>query len=204
VRLARDLHDTLAHTLAGLAIQINAVGALIKGDQPEVRRELAYAREMVEEGLVNTRQAIGDLRANAAAELGLAEALRRQAEMASQRSGIQATFEECGEALELSEETADTLVRIAQEALVNVERHARAQHAAVRLRWEPGDPPAAVLSIQDDGIGFDAADLADQRFGLQGMRERAELIGGHLRLDSVAGEGTQVTVTVPVPGGQST
>jgi len=199
VRLARDLHDTLAHTLAGLAVQINAINALLKGEQPEVRRELAYASQMVEDGLVNTRQAIGDVRANAVVELGLGGALRRQVELLSQRSGAQATFEQDGDVPELSDEATNTLFRIAQEALTNVERHARAQHVGVALRIERGGTPALVLSIRDDGIGFDTADLDDQRFGLRGMRERAELIGAHLRLDSVVGEGTQVTIKMPLP-----
>jgi signal transduction histidine kinase len=197
VRLARDLHDTLAHTLAGLAIQINAVGALLKGEQPEVRRELAYTRQLVEDGLVSTRQAIGDLRANGVADLGLVEALRRRVELAAQRSGIQAAFAQEGDIPELSDEVAGTLFRIAQEALINVERHAQAQHAAVTLRAAAaGDAPALTLIIQDDGVGFDPIELDDQKFGLRGMRERAELIGARLRVDSVAGEGTRVTVAL--------
>ncbi len=196
--MARDLHDTLAHTLAGLAVQINAINALLKGEQPEVRRELAYASQMVEDGLVNTRQAIGDVRANAVVELGLGGALRRQVELLSQRSGAQATFEQDDDVPELRDEAANTLFRIAQEALTNIERHARAQHVGVALRTERGETSALVLSIRDDGIGFDTADLDDQRFGLRGMRERAELIGAHLRLDSAVGEGTQVTIKMPL------
>jgi len=197
VRLARDLHDTLAHTLAGLSIQINAIGEMLKGDQPEARRELAYARQMAEEGLVSTRQAIGDLRANGAADLGLVEALRRQAELASQRGGIPVAFEQSGDIPELSDEAAGALVRIAQEALANVERHAQARRAVVALRAGAGDGGLGLaLTIEDDGIGFDPIELDDQKFGLRGMRERADLIGARLRVDSAAGGGTRVTVAL--------
>lgn len=195
-RLARDLHDTLAHTLAGLAVQIHAIGAMIKGEQPDMRRELEYAGRMAEEGLVSTRQAIGDLRASAVDDLGLVEALRRQAEQASQRGGVQVSFEHGDTVPELSDETSNALYRIAQEALANVERHAQAQHAVLALRSDGG---AVELSVADDGIGFDPADLDDQQFGLRGMRERAELAGARLRVDSTVGEGTRVTLTVPAP-----
>jgi signal transduction histidine kinase len=196
VRLARDLHDTVAQTLAGLAVQLNAVSALTSGAQPELQRELAYASKMLEDGLGNTRRAIADLRANAVAELGLSGALQRLADLVSQRGRAQVTFEQIGDAPELSDEVGDTLFRIAQEALANVERHARAQHAEVLLRNAPGDAKPLTLIVSDDGSGFDVSALDDQRFGLRGMQERAEQIGAHLRIDSTVGQGTRVTVTL--------
>ena len=197
VRLARDLHDTLAHTLAGLAVQINAIDAMLAGDQPAVRRELAYASKLAQEGLDNTRLAISDLRANLVADLGLAGALQRQTELVGQRTGAGAAFDQQGELPELDDTASATLFRIAQEALNNVERHARARNIRVSLCGRAGQRPSLTLSIKDDGIGFVAGDLVDQRFGLRGMRERAELIGAHLRISSVVGQGTEVVVTLP-------
>ena len=197
VRLARDLHDTLAHTLAGLAVQINAIDAMLNGTQPEVRRELAYASRLAQEGLDNTRLAINDLRANLVADLGLAGALQRQTDLVGQRTGASASFDQQGELPDLDESVAAGLFHIAQEALNNVERHARARNISVSLRAQADRQPALALSIRDDGAGFDTGDLTDQRFGLRGMRERAELIGAHLRIKSVVGQGTEVLVTLP-------
>ncbi len=102
-------------------------------------------------------------------------------------------FEARGREPQLSKEQGETLFRIAQEAMNNIERHAQAKQVWVTL--DAGD--GTVISIKDDGIGFDVTALEDDRFGLRGMRERAELIGAHLRVDSAAGHGTTVTVMLP-------
>jgi signal transduction histidine kinase len=198
MNLSRDLHDTVAHTLAALSVQVNAIGAVMTGEQVAARRELSVARELVKDGLENTRRAISGLRAAEVENFGLGGALQRQAEALSQRTGIQAQFEMACRESALSDEAANALFRIAQEALNNVERHSQAQHAWVQLNC--GDHDQATLTIRDDGVGFNMAELEDDgddhRFGLRGMRERAELIGAHLRLDSAAGQGTTVTVSV--------
>jgi signal transduction histidine kinase len=201
MNLSRDLHDTVAHTLAALSVQVNAVGAVMDGEQTAARRELDVARDLVKTGLENTRRAISGLRSAEVENFGLGGALQRQAESLSQRTSIQAQFEmDCHEPA-LSDEAANALFRIAQEALNNVERHSQAQHAWVKLAC--GEREQAVLTIRDDGVGFDVSDLDDDnddrdadRFGLRGMRERAELIGAHLRLDSGVGRGTTVTVNM--------
>jgi signal transduction histidine kinase len=201
MNLSRDLHDTVAHTLAALSVQVNAIGAVMAGEQAAARRELNVARELVKDGLENTRRAISGLRSAEVETFGLSGALQKQVEALAQRTSIQAQFEmDCREPT-LSDEAANTLFRIAQEALNNVERHAQAQHAWVKLAC--GEREQAVLTIRDDGVGFDVSDLDDDsddrdadRYGLRGMRERAELIGAHLRLDSVVGRGTTVTVSM--------
>jgi signal transduction histidine kinase len=196
VRLARDLHDTLIHTLAGLAVQINAITTLADGDKPTLKRELAFASDMVQDGLNNTRAAIADLRANVVADLGLSGALQRQVDLVAQRCNTEIAFQQIGSEPELSDEAGDTLFRIAQEALSNIESHAQAQHASVILQNGPDESSPLSIVIQDDGIGFEPEDLDDQRFGLRGMQERAEQIGARLRVDSKVGRGTRVTVTL--------
>jgi signal transduction histidine kinase len=199
VRLARDLHDTLVHTLAGLAVQINAISTLVDGDKENLKREIAFASDMALEGLNTTRQAIADLRANVVADLGLSDALRKQVDLVAQRCNTHITYQQVGDEPELSDEAGDTLFRIAQEALSNIERHAQAANAGVTLLNAPGTqgtPAQITLIIQDDGIGFEYADVADQRFGLRGMQERAEQIGAHLRVDSKTNHGTRVTITL--------
>lgn len=196
VRLARDLHDTLAHTLAGLVVQANVVNTLIDKDPMAARRELARIQAVAKEGLEEARAAISDLRANMVQDLGLSGALRRLAEMTRQRADLDVTFEQSGDDLQLDKDSAETLFRIVQEAVTNIERHARAKHVDLSITQTPPPERTIVIRVRDDGVGFNVTSLDDERFGLRGMRERAELIGAHLRLDSTLGVGTTVTVTL--------
>lgn len=194
VRLARDLHDTLAHTLAGLVVQMNAIDTLMEVDAPAAKQELGRAHITAKRGLEETRAAISDLRANAVEELGLGSALQRQGDVLQQRAGVRVQYTFSSAEPQLSKEQGETLFRIAQEAMNNIERHAQARQVWVTLDASHG----VIISIRDDGVGFDALVMEDDRFGLRGMRERAELIGAHLRVESAAGRGTTVTVTLPV------
>jgi signal transduction histidine kinase len=196
VRLARDLHDTLAHTLAGLVVQTKVVDTLLEKDPAAARRELGRIQDVAKEGLKEARAAISDLRANIVEDLGLSGAIRRTIETTGQRTGIQVSFKETGQELHLDKHCTETLYRIVQEALNNVERHAHAQHINV-LMDQSGLPEQTItIRVQDDGVGFKVDRMDDERFGLRGMRERAELIGAHLRVDSTLGAGTTVTVSL--------
>jgi signal transduction histidine kinase len=223
VRLARDLHDTLAHTLAGLIVQLKAIDTLIRKEPEAAQRELARAEAVAKTGLEETRMAISDLRANMVEDLGLSGALQRQVELINQHNDVHATYQRVGEEPALEKDKAETLFRIAQEALNNVERHAQAKNVTVLLTTDDrpqtiGGPPSSAvnprprrrvssrglssngatvtLTIHDDGVGFDLNELESDRFGLRGMRERAELIGAHLRVDSAPGQGTTVIVNL--------
>lgn len=200
MRLARDLHDTLAHTLAGLSVQLKVVDTLIQRDPAAASRELAQAHTIARQGLDETRAAIADLRANVVQDLGLNGALRRHAALVQQRAGIEAHVEMIGDEPMLDRQRAEALFRIVQESLNNVERHAQARRVDVTLRCDTAHERVLTIQVQDDGAGFDAAALGDDlsggRFGLRGMRERAEQIGAHVRVDSVVGKGTLVTVTI--------
>jgi signal transduction histidine kinase len=196
VRLARDLHDTLAHTLAGLVVQSKVVDTLLEKDPVAARRELVRVQAVAKEGLEEARAAIGDLRANVVEDLGLNGAIRRMTETTGQRTGMQVSVQETGDEVHLDKQCAEILFRIVQEALNNVERHARAQHINVSITQTLPPDRTLTIGVKDDGVGFNVAALDDERFGLRGMRERAELIGAHLRLDSMLGAGTTVTVTL--------
>ncbi|HEY3290329.1 MAG TPA: sensor histidine kinase, partial [Anaerolineae bacterium] len=195
IRLARDLHDTLAHTLAGLVVQTNVVDTLLDKDPVAARRELGRVQNVARQGLVDARAAISDLRANIVEDLGLGSALQRLAETMGQRTGMQVKFERSGEEPQLDKLHAESLLRIVQEALTNVERHANATQVVVSM--EQTAPPDSLLTlrVKDNGVGFDVNSLEDDRFGLRGMRERSELVGAHLRIDSVVGAGTTVSIT---------
>jgi signal transduction histidine kinase len=200
MRLSRDLHDTLAHTLAGLIVQLKAIGTLLDKQPEAAKREILKAEGAARQGLDDTRAAIGDLRANMVRDLGLSGALQRQVQTMNERGSTRTSFQLVGDEPALSDIEAEGLFRIAQEALNNVQRHAGASQASVTLESSPSaaDPELrrVTISVMDDGVGFDASTLDDSRFGLRGMRERAEELGAHLRVDSAAGRGTAVSVTL--------
>lgn len=195
-RLARELHDTLAHTLSALAVQLGAVDALWDTDEAEARHLLGQSLIMTRTGLTETRRALHDLRATPLEDLGIALALRTLGESAAARNGIAVDVEvpESLEALSPAEEQC--LYRVAQEALENVSRHAAARHVTVRL---DNTAEAITLTIADDGQGFDlaAADV-EQHLGLRGMRERADMVGGTLTVESAPGQGTTVKLTIAI------
>lgn len=197
VRIARDLHDTLAHTLAAIDVQLKAVDALLDADPARARQGLRTAEDVVRHGLRDTRAAITDLRANLVEEQGLAAALQRLVDQIGARSSASLSFEQIGAEPSLDRGRAETFVRIAQEALTNASRHAQARKIVLRLK---GTPTEVEIQVSDDGIGFDLESLDDARFGLRGMRERAEEVGARLKIESQAGRGTAVTLRMTIEG----
>ncbi len=192
-RLARDLHDTLAHSLAGLVVQLQAIDTLLKAEPDQARVELAKARQLAQTGLQEARHAIQDLRANPIEDLGLARALERAAIDFGERANVEVELHVSEPKAPLSNEVAAQVLRIAQEALNNVERHADAGRVAVSLTQKNG---CLALQVADDGRGFADADVSEDRFGLTGMRERAEMIGGKLQVTSAVGQGTIIQLTM--------
>ncbi|HET8774310.1 MAG TPA: GAF domain-containing sensor histidine kinase [Thermoanaerobaculia bacterium] len=178
-RLAREIHDTIAQSLTAIALQIEA------GQSEEALR---VTRATLEEA----RRSVMNLRAEPLAGKPLAQALALLVREFTSQSGIRVSLDTSAEcALPLAVEAE--LYRIAQQALANVERHARAKNVTVSLHCTKR---AATLTIADDGIGFDPRRVGEDRHGLRGMRERARLAGGTLRIASGAGRGTRVAVRV--------
>ncbi|MCU0491997.1 MAG: sensor histidine kinase [Chloroflexaceae bacterium] len=193
-RLARELHDTLAHTLSAVNIQLKALEVQLESEPAAARATLRQTQELTRTGLNEARRALHALRARPIEELGLVEALRRQAELIAGRAGFQLQFSAppqlSGQKLELEQQ----LYRIAEEALNNVARHARARHVHVALQQHNG---TLHLTIADDGVGFEVAHAhSNGHYGLNGMHERAQLIGGKLAVESEPGQGTRVTLTI--------
>ncbi len=198
-RLARDLHDTLAHSLAGLVVELEAVGTLLDLDPKAARAELKKAQTLSRAGLNEARAAIRDLRESPAQDLGLGPALRQLASDLGERTGLltHAEFVVSGSDLALPAATTNALYRMAQQALANTERHASA--TTVHLRLQTSDD-ALTLSISDDGVGFDLSKAVEGRYGLLGMRERADMIGATLQVESEpetktsSSHGTRITI----------
>ena len=204
-RLARDLHDTLAHSLSAIAVQLEALRTLLAHDPPAAQQAVAALAAGARTGLDESRQAIQALRRDPVETMGLEGALREMVRSFEARTGVPVELSTAGQEPDLTTVEAQVLYRIAEEALGNVERHAAAQRVAVRLVSEgPASPSRAQarrvdLSIEDDGTGFDPAAVDPDRYGLTGMQERAALIGATLRLHTEPGRGTLVRCTLPLP-----
>jgi signal transduction histidine kinase len=198
-RLARELHDTLAHALSAAAVQLEAVASVWDSDPAGARAMLAQSLTLVRDGLAEARRAIAALRAAPLEDMGVLLAIRSLAESTATRTGLQLDLQLPARLDGLDPETESALYRIAQESLANVTRHAQARALAVRLAREGR---RLVLTISDDGRGFDAAGAAaDEHYGLRGMCERATAAGGDLQVQSWPGQGTTVRFSVEVPDG---
>ncbi len=200
-RIAREIHDTLAQGYVGVSVQLEVLSELLRRDRfVEAEKQLDATRETVREGLADARQSIWALRSQDAGETTLPVRLRRIVEQAS-GNGLDARFNIHGAYRAFDTATEQEILRIAQEAIHNGKSHARAPHLWVRLDYTPGE---AALEVRDDGQGF-VPPVADGRiesppghYGLTGMRERAEGIGGVLEIESAPGEGTAVRLRIPV------
>ncbi len=193
-RLARELHDTLAHTLSAVAVQLEATSALWDNNPAAARAMLEGSLTVTREGLSEARRAIQSLRAAPLEDLGLALAIRNLAESVATRADLALNFQEPEHISDLEPMVEQGIYRIADEAMVNVAQHANARHLTVRLD-QVGE--RLTLAVSDDGCGFDTTSPPpDGHYGLRGMRERAEMIGGALEVESRPGQGTTVRLTV--------
>jgi len=193
-RMARELHDTLAHTLTGLSVTLETVKAYWDLDAEKARALLEQSLTATRRGLDETRRALKSLRASPLEDLGLALALRQLAESAAARAHLDLELVLPDPLPNLTPDVEQCLYRVAQEAVENVAHHASAKRLSLRLESEAG---RWKLTVQDNGLGFDPHDkVSSGHFGLVGMRERAELIGGRLTIESQKGKGTKVVLEI--------
>jgi signal transduction histidine kinase len=195
VRLARAMHDTLAHSLAALTVQLEALDTLQETRPQDARAQLAKIREHARVGLKEAREAIFDLRSSPVEEYGLPGAVDLLVGRFREESGIATALELHGEPFPLLPVQANALHRILEEALENVERHADATQVTVSLRYDSG----VTLSVRDNGAGFAPGAVAAGRYGLVGVRERAALIDATASVESEPGQGTALTVSIAEP-----
>lgn len=195
-RLARELHDTLAHTLSAVNVQLKALEVLVDQDPAEARALLRRLQEQTRDGLAESRRALAALRARPVDELGLVGALRRGATEAAGRCGLELELRLPDQGPRLAPHLEQQIYQVAVEAIANVARHAGARRLVVELATAGRE---LRLRVADDGAGFtpDAAGPAGH-YGIRGMRERAALLGGELQIGSAPGAGTTVTLRVPL------
>jgi ligand-binding sensor domain-containing protein/signal transduction histidine kinase len=190
-RLARELHDAVTQTLFSASLIAEVLPQLWQRNRDEALRRLEELRQLNRGALAEMRTLLLELRPAALEKAELHDLLRQLAEALRSRAGL-AVAVEADEACSLPVEVKVAFYRIAQEALNNVVKHARASQVSMRLRCETG---TVTLGIADDGQGFDPTDVSVEHHGLRIMRERAEAIGAQFQVKSEPGRGTQVVVT---------
>ena len=202
-RLSREMHDSLAQVLGYLHLKAQDTHrALSREDYTKVSNELEDMQSVAHEAYADVREAIIGLRASIQPDGGIAGTLKDYLVKYSRRVGIHAELEVDGEwRPRFSPEVAVQVVRVVQEALTNVRKHANADWARVVIGRSDNE---ATIVVEDNGCGFDPSALHQSdvlSFGLRTMRERVERVGGRFAVDSVPGEGTKVQIFLPVNGG---
>lgn len=195
-RMARELHDTLAHALSGLLIQLQTVDAYWDEDAAMARTMLREAAQTARSGLQETRRALKALRASPLEDLGLALAIKDLAEAAAQQASLRLSLQLSQELPHLPDAVEECIYRIAQEATANVVEHADAHHLDLRLVQHNG---RIMLEVRDDGIGFEPTRFVPNgHYGISGMVERARMAGGRLHIQSEPGQGTLILLDLPL------
>jgi len=203
-RIAQEIHDTLTQQLSSVIMSLEASDRLLtQEDVDRSRQQLERAKGLSRAALHDLRQYMFDLRRGEVGVLGLVAMMRQYVREFALQTGLQADFSVDGPETALGERANRAFLRVLQEALANVRKHAHAQHVTVQLAFSER---TVALSITDDGSGFDLwaareKALLEKRFGLVGMQERLVNLGGRLEVHSQMGQGTQITATLPFEEG---
>ncbi len=196
-RIARELHDETGQALTALGLGLRGASATLKQNSRKAAEQLGQLETLVAQSLDELQRLIANLRPSHLDDLGLAATLRWYASEIQNRTPLEVNVEVRGQAHRLPTEVKTALFRIAQEALTNTVRHAKAKSARVSLIFGNGD---VTLQVSDDGQGFDVKNPSSSgrvSWGLEGMRERASLLGGDFQLFSEPRQGTLIEVTIP-------
>ncbi len=189
-RLAREIHDGLGHYLTAINIQIKAAQAFVEQDPPQAKQALANAQTLAQEALADVRRSISELRSDPSTSSPLPERLGDLLDEA-RTSGLRAELIVEGSQALLSSQADFTLYRVAQEGLTNVHKHANASQVELRLVYAER---MVRLVVCDNGIG---TQQASGGFGLTGLEERVQLLGGTLKVETAPGEGFRLEVEIP-------
>ncbi|MGH2599363.1 MAG: PAS domain S-box protein [Dehalococcoidia bacterium] len=195
-RLARELHDSVTQSLFSMTMISGALPRLLARDPARALERTERLHELSQGALAEMRALIFELHPESLEREGLAVALEKQAAAVRARHGIRVETDLTAE-LDATLEVQEALFRIAQEAMNNAVKHARAHRLIVRLRQ---DGATMVLDVEDDGVGFDPSGRFPGHFGHRSMRERAQALGGTLSIDSALGEGAHIRASIPSAG----
>ncbi|HEU5370583.1 MAG TPA: sensor histidine kinase [Ktedonobacterales bacterium] len=210
-RLAREMHDTIGHALVLIAVKLEAAQRLRAVNPERADHEIDVTKEIVRSTMSEMRASLANLRSPITTRQSIAEMLARRARESSERAGFRVTYQMPADLGEIDTPIREALYRIGAEALTNIEKHAQARMVTLSLaRCEE----TITLQIEDDGVGLPALIAAGPRaaetqaapsssppghYGITGMRERAEALGGRLSLRPRVGGGTMVEVSIPLP-----
>lgn len=206
-RLAREMHDTIGHALVLISVKLEAAQRLRERDPERCDRELESTKQIARETMTALRASIADLRSPALEHEQISEAISRAARELAQRTGLHVICTIQADINHLPEATGETLWKVSQEALTNIEKHAQASQVQVQINRQDGN---LLLHIHDDGIGLPPALSQPQQdgsiayngsnghYGLRGIHERVEAVGGHLTLHSGKEQGTTIEVELPL------
>ena len=195
-RIAREIHDNLAQEMLGISVQLEVVARTMPAGAEAAQTHLDRVRMLVRHGIAEARRYVWDLRSQALDKADLPTALTDTAKRLTADSPVETQIEVSGAFRPLPASIEDNLLRICQEAINNAVAHANPKQVKVQLSF---DIQRVQLSVRDNGTGFDvSAGEKNGHFGLLGMRERAERIGGTLNILSSPGSGTEVVVEVPI------
>jgi two-component system, NarL family, sensor kinase len=196
-RLAREIHDTLAQSFSAIALQLETADALLEDAEamPRPRHYVQRALQLARTGLEEARRSVLDLRAAPLEGRTLAQAVAALVQQGPWAEQAVTHFQLVGDDRALPPHVEAGLYRIAQELLTNSARHAGARQLTVELTL---NPETVTLTVEDDGRGFDPAQVAPDQYGLIGINERIKLLGGALVVESAPAVGAKATVQVPL------
>jgi signal transduction histidine kinase len=206
-RLARELHDTIAQGLTAVTMQLEAAQRSFERDPARARARLGRAHELAREALEDVRRSVWTLAAPLVDGQALSQALDELTQRFAERTGLAVSYRHSGPAPALGHAAATQVLRIVQEALQNVEKHARATQVCVESALAANE---LQVQVRDDGVGFELGassqgssgsngdDHTSDGFGLLSLRERARLSGGMLHIESAPGAGTRIAVIIPI------
>jgi signal transduction histidine kinase len=197
-QLAAEIHDALAQSFTGIAMQLGVAEEQLAAKEDDPLGQIQRANEIAKFGLAEARRSILSLRSSAIEESGLTATLQRLVEHSNVAGRLRCDFRSDNIPEEsLPPRIQHELLRFAQEAISNAVRHAKPTVVSVRLCWEP---PNLILKVKDNGSGISSASLEkSEGFGLHNMRTRASQIDGKLDIQTAAGRGTSIVLTVPIP-----
>lgn len=197
LRIARDLHDTLAHSMAAMLTQIRLIRKLAAVAPERLAEELERAEEAALDALREARSAVTRMRYQAVRDDGLGAALGRLTKQLRLRKGIEIDLNVDSRAFVLADERAETVFRVVEEAVHNIERHAGVERGFIVARVKPDTANGRLeVIVRDEGKGFDPGVGAIGHYGITGMREQVEMIGGSLLIESALQRGTQLTINL--------
>ncbi|HHY71320.1 MAG TPA: sensor histidine kinase [Thermoanaerobacterales bacterium] len=197
-RVARDIHDGPAQTLANIVIQTEICERLLERDLNEAKKELKELKNIVRLSLQELRNIIFNLRPSSLDDLGLRAVTKRYCEEFQEETGIKTDFRIFGDKTRLNSDIEVTLFRVIQEALTNVRKHSKAKSCVVKLEFGNG---MVNLVVIDDGVGFEiyAKDgkCTEEHFGIMTIKERVALVDGSFNIESEPGQGTKIFTSIP-------